>query len=101
LRDAGAPLDSVPGGSVFSVRSWWSHREALPGVSEQASALDRPVLERLRALVLARQLVDEQIAALVSECWDRGISRYTLAALLGVSRSNLYRRRPRGSQGPP
>jgi hypothetical protein len=57
--------------------------------------------DHLRALVLARQLLDEKIAELVAECWRSGAERVGLSAALDVSRSGLYRHHGRGSQAPP
>jgi len=74
----------------------------VPWVSKRSSAAsERWTVEKVSALVLARDLLDDEIESFVRECWDAGVSRYKLARALGVARSNLYRHYGRGSQGPP
>lgn len=65
-------------------------------------------LDRVQALVLARQLIDEELDTAVRECITNGTDRSALAHLLGVDRSTLYRRhvwtpdeKTRGGQGRP
>lgn len=58
--------------------------------------------ERLKAMVFVRAAIDEQIRVLEAECWVEGVRRSALAAVLGISRAELYRRRStRSGQGPP
>lgn len=58
--------------------------------------------ERLKAMVFVRAAIDEQIRVLEAECWAGGVRRSALAAVLGISRAELYRRRrTRSGQGPP
>jgi hypothetical protein len=50
-------------------------------------------LERLKAMVFVRAAIDMQIRVLEAECWAGGVRRGALAAVLGISRAELYRRR--------
>jgi hypothetical protein len=54
---------------------------------------ERPVtaLDDLRALARARALVDQQVGELVVQALRDGSDRGAVAAVLGVSRSSLYR----------
>lgn len=59
-------------------------------------------VEQLRALVLVRDLLNREIDE-VEACWDLGVNRFELAAIVRTSRSDLYRRHGglRSRQGPP
>jgi hypothetical protein len=48
-------------------------------------------LDDLRALARARALVDQQVGELVVQALRDGSDRGAVAAVLGVSRSSLYR----------
>ena len=48
-------------------------------------------LERLRALVYARRMMGLQVDEAVHEALDAGVPRFRLAAVLCISRSQLYR----------
>lgn len=73
-------------------------------VAASAAGLgDVPAFDRLRSLLLFREVLDDQIRQLEDECWTDGVTRHALARVLGISRAELYRRHNgmRGSQGPP
>lgn len=48
-------------------------------------------LDDLRALARARALVDQQVEELVVQALVEGADRGSVAAVLGMSRSSLYR----------
>jgi hypothetical protein len=49
-------------------------------------------LDDLRALVVARRYLDEEIKRLTEQAVTENVSRSELAYLLGISRATLYRR---------
>jgi len=99
--DMGGP--AVPTCTVSDAVSVVTSLSAVPGDRMAAQRLsDVSGFDRLRALVLFREIIDGQIRALECECWDEGVQRAALAGVLGISRAQLYRRHgTRSGQGPP
>src|SRR4051794_3413322 len=57
------------------------------------------LLDRLRGLLAVRELLDAAIGAAVRDCEAARVDRTTVAAVLGVHRSTLYRRYPVSAGG--
>jgi hypothetical protein len=70
-------------------------RRASPGIRRVRLTMDENrsgLLDEVRGLVAARSLLDNTLAARIAECIGAGVDRSTLANVLGVDRSTLYRR---------
>src|SRR5438105_2829757 len=58
------------------------------------------LMDRLRGLLATRELIDAAIGGAIQECESASVDRTSIAALLGVHRSTLYRRYPVAQGGP-
>lgn len=57
------------------------------------------LLDEVRGLVAARALIDLALDERITDCVDSDVDRTTLAYLLGIDRSTLYRRHLRVVRG--